>query len=118
MRALILFFAEGFMPVVLIIALVFLYYTLNTVEPDKVSYKITNLGVKVGNSTMDWEVINNFWFSKKLDSEILVLELSAIPGRMNLVINTQDKSKIRQTMKKYAPEEYQKNYLVRPYRSP
>lgn len=103
--ALVLFFAEGFMPVILIVALVFLYYTLNTVEPEKIAYKITNLGVKVANRRQDWEVITKYWFSKKMDTEVLVLELSIIPRRLDLVINKGDEERIRKAMKGYAPED-------------
>jgi hypothetical protein len=103
--ALVLFFAEGFMPVILIVALVFLYYTLNTVEPEKITYKITNLGVKVADRRLDWEVVSKFWFSKKMDTKILVLELSIIPRRLDLVINPKDINVIRKAMKGHAPED-------------
>ena len=39
--ALILFLVEGFMPVILIISLFFLFYALSTVEPEKIEYKVT-----------------------------------------------------------------------------
>src|ERR1035437_3250582 len=42
--SLVLFLAEGVMPVVLIVAFVFLYYVLSTVPPENVEYKITNKG--------------------------------------------------------------------------
>ena len=102
--ALVLFFAEGFMPVLLIVALVFLYYTLNTVEPEKITYKITNLGVKVADRRLDWEVVSKYWFSKKMDTKVLVLELSIIPRRLDLVINPKDEDAIRKAMKGHAPE--------------
>src|ERR1700690_777652 len=44
--SLVLFLAEGLMPVVLIVALVFLYYVLSTVPPENIEYKITSKGVK------------------------------------------------------------------------
>src|SRR3989304_4840218 len=44
--SLILFLAEGLMPVILIVALVFLYYVLSTVPPENIEYKITTKGVK------------------------------------------------------------------------
>ena len=102
--ALVLFFAEGFMPVLMIVALVFLYYTLNTVEPGKIEYKITNLGVKVSEKMIDWEVIKGFWFSKKMDTQVLVLELKTVPGRVDLVINQEEKEKIKEAMGQHVPE--------------
>ena len=35
---LILFFAEGFMPVILIVSIIFLVYVLTTVEPENISF--------------------------------------------------------------------------------
>ncbi|KKP31069.1 MAG: hypothetical protein UR20_C0044G0007, partial [Candidatus Woesebacteria bacterium GW2011_GWE2_31_6] len=43
--SLIIFLAEGAMPVILIISLVFLYYVMSTVPPENIEYKITNKGV-------------------------------------------------------------------------
>src|SRR5690348_11084601 len=44
---LVLFLIDGFLPVILIISLVFLVYVLSTVEPENIQYKITNLGIKM-----------------------------------------------------------------------
>src|SRR3989344_1109885 len=52
---LILFLIEGVMPVLLIIALVFLFYILSTVEPETITYAITNMGVKIADRTTPWE---------------------------------------------------------------
>lgn len=102
---LILFLVEGFMPVILIISLVFLLYVMNTVEPENIEYKITNKGIKVGGKRTDWELINRFWFSRRFDSELLVTETLSLPGRMEFVINSEDKEKIRKTLSSFVPEE-------------
>ena len=70
-----------------------------------VTYKITSLGVKVANRRIDWEVISKYWFSKKMDTRVLVLELSVIPRRLDLVIDSKDENAIRKVMKGYAPED-------------
>jgi hypothetical protein len=103
--ALVLFFAEGFMPVLLIVALVFLYYTLNTVEPEEIIFSITNTGVRIADRKIEWEIVKKYWFSKKMDTQVLVLGLGIIPGRMDLVINPGDEERIRKAMKGHAPEE-------------
>jgi len=41
---LVIFIAEGWVPVVLLLSLAFLYYILNTVEPRKTEYSFTNRG--------------------------------------------------------------------------
>jgi hypothetical protein len=101
----IIFIVEGAMPVILMIALIFLFYILSSVRPENIDYKITNLGVKIGDTTTHWGDIKRFWYSKRGNDEILVLDMTSFTGRLELVINTKDKDKIRQTLKKYIPEE-------------
>jgi hypothetical protein len=102
---LILFLVEGFMPVVLIIALIFLFYILSTVEPEKIQYKITNRGIKVADKRTDFPLCLRFWFTKRFDNELLVVEIATIPGRLELVINPVDKEQIRKALLIYLPEE-------------
>ena len=102
---LVLFLIEGFMPVVLIVSLVFLFYVLSTVEPEKIEYKITNKGVKVVGKRTDWQVMVRFWFSRRFDNELLVIETLGLPGRMELVIDSQDKDKIKKALSAYLLEE-------------
>ncbi len=102
---LILYFAEGVMPVILIIAVVFLYYVMATVEPETVEYAITNKGVKFADKTTAWEVLTRFWFTKRLDTALLVFEMVTLPGRLELVINDKDKDDLRKVLTDYVIEE-------------
>ena len=102
---LILFLAEGAMPVILIVSLIFLYYVMSTVTPDEIEYKITNKGVKVGGKRTDWQFLGRFWFGKRYDSELLVLETASIPNRMELVIKPEVKEEVRKNLKEYLSEE-------------
>ena len=101
----ILFIVEGAMPVVLLIALVFLFYILSTVEPETIEYAVTNKGIKVADRRNDWELFTRFWFTKRLNTDLLILETLVVPGRLELVINDSDKEKIRKTLSLYIPEE-------------
>lgn len=103
--SLILFLAEGVMPVLLIISLVFLYYVLSTVEPEKIEYKLTNKGVKMAGNLTPWGLVTRFWFIKRFDSDMLVLETMGIPGRMELVVNPENKEFIKKEASAYAPFE-------------
>jgi hypothetical protein len=100
--SLVLFLVEGFMPVVLIISLVFLFYVLNTVEPEKINYQITTRGVKFAGRQTPWEVIGRHWFTRRYDSQILVLELGVLPGRLEMVIDPGDKEKISTALSDYS----------------
>jgi hypothetical protein len=102
---LILFLAEGVMPVLLIASIIFLYYVYSNVEPEVVRYKITTKGVRIENGLTELETITSFCFTKKLDKELLVLQILKIPGRLELVINTNDKDGIRKALSSYVTEE-------------
>ncbi len=101
----IIFIVEGAMPILLMIALIFLFYVLSTVRPENIDYRISNLGVKIGESRTDWNMITRFWFLKRANDEILVFDLTALPGRLEYVYIAKDQQKIREILKKYIPEE-------------
>jgi hypothetical protein len=102
---LILFLIEGVMPVILIISIVFLYYVMSTVAPESIAYAITNLGVKIADKRTDWDYLTRFWFSKRFDSDLLVFEMDALPGRLELVIDGKDKEKLREVLVDFVIEE-------------
>lgn len=102
---LILLLTEGFMPVILLISLIFLFYILNTVEPENIVYKITNKGIKVGDKKTQWELLSNFWITRRYDYNLLVFGMFVLPGRMELVINSEDKEIIKKTVSIYVTEE-------------
>ena len=102
---LVLFLAEGWLPVVLIISLLFLFYVMNTVEPEIIKYQITTRGIRIAGKRTDWSIMRHFWFTKRYDSELLVVGTTSLPGRMELVIDPAKKAAIRKTLLKYLPEE-------------
>jgi len=98
---LVLFLVDGWIPVVLIVSLVFLFYVLSTVEPENIEYKITNQGVKIAGSRTDWELTRRFWFTKRFDSEVLVIETATLPGRLEFVIKPESKAQIQEAISKH-----------------
>jgi len=103
--SLVLFLIEGILPVILIISLVFLFYILSTVEPDNIEYKLTNRGIKIAGKSTPWNFMFRFWFTKRFDSELLIIETARIPGRLELVMDMQVKEKLRQNLLRYIDEE-------------
>lgn len=102
---LVLFIAEGAMPVVLLIAIVFLFYVLSTVKPEEIEYKITNKGIKIAGNKTDWQFMNRFCFTKKGLNDVLLIETYVIPGRLELVVNAGDIEVIRKNLLENVPEE-------------
>lgn len=103
--SLVVFLAEGIMPVLLIISLVFLYYVLTTVQPDEIEYKITSKGIRVDGKITEWQFLNRYWFSNRFGNEILIFETSFLPGRIEMVINSELKESLKKEISAYIPYE-------------
>jgi hypothetical protein len=103
--SIILFVAEGLMPVILLVSLIFLFYVLSTVPPENIEYKITNMGVNIAGKKTGWQNIVRFWFSSKTGSDILTFSTVMLPGRMELVINPEIKDKLKKEISAYVPYE-------------
>jgi hypothetical protein len=101
----VLFLIEGWLPVILVISLVFLFYVMATVEPEVIEYRITNLGIRIAGKLTDWNIMGRFWFTKRLDNELLVIETRTLPGRLELVITPEIKEKIRKELAEYLTHE-------------
>jgi len=97
---LVIFLVEGFMPILLLISLLFLFYVLSTVEPETIEYQITSLGIRIADKTTEWEMMKQFWFTKRFGCELLVIEIFRIPGRIELVIGEGKKTEIKKELEK------------------
>ncbi len=102
---LVLFFVEGWLPVILVISLVFLVYVMSSVEPESIEYKISNQGIKVAGKRTDWRAMTRFWFSKRLGVDLLVIETWKLPGRLEVVINPELKKEITKEISRFLPHE-------------
>jgi hypothetical protein len=103
--SLVLFLAEGIMPVILIISLVFLYYVLSTVQPENIEYKVTTKGIRISNKLTEWQVLNSFWFSDRFDNHLMIIDTSIIPGRTEIVVNPEVEEEIKRQVSAYIPYE-------------
>ena len=102
---LILFLIDGVLPVILIVSLIFLFYILNTVEPEQVNYAITNYGIKVGAKLTEWGAMGRFWFANKYGREVLVIETANFPGRLEMFVDTKVKVDIKKYISDYLTHE-------------
>lgn len=101
----VLFIIEGFMPVILLVSVVFLFYVMSTIPPTDIEYKITNFGVRVGESKTEWALMGRYWFTNRANADLLVVEIARIPGRMELVIKEDLKPQIKKTLDQYLVHE-------------
>jgi len=102
---LVLFLAEGWMPVILLVSLIFLYYIMNTVEPETIEYKVTTKGIYMAKKRTEWNQLSRFWFTKRLENELLTIETFTFPGRIEFIIPIERKEEIRKTLSSYLLEE-------------
>jgi hypothetical protein len=104
LTSVILFFIKEFFLIIALMSALFLYYVLSTVPPQKLKYKITNRGIYFGETRYEWELLSRFWMTKSLDSEMIHFEtLLRFPKQISLVINLEDKDKIKEIVIKKLP---------------
>ena len=77
-----------FLLVGVILSLSFVVYVLATVEPETIEHKIVKSGLVSGNHAYLWEELKSFWFEKKYEQELLVIETKLrFPGRLFILIS-------------------------------
>lgn len=100
----VLFFVKEFFLIIALMSALFLYYVLSTIPPEKLKYKITNRGVYFGETRYEWELLSRFWMGKTFDSEMIHFEtILRFPAQISLVINPEDKEKIKEIVVKKLP---------------
>jgi hypothetical protein len=100
----ILFLVKEFFLIGALVSALFLYYVLSTVTPQNIKYKITNRGVYYGESRYQWDMFDRFWFKKSLSNELIHFEtILRFPRQISLVINSNDKDKIKTFVVKRLP---------------
>ncbi len=81
-------FGEYFL-VGVIMALVFVVYVLASAAPETIEHKITNMGITSGGRAFLWEELDSFWFDKKGDDRLLVVETKLhFPSRLIILLTT------------------------------
>lgn len=98
---LILFFIEGWLPVAVVVSIVFLIYVLTTIAPEEIDYKITTRGIVISGSRNSWNTLGRFWFSSRFDSELLIVESANLAGRIEVVIDPTKKDEMTRELSRY-----------------
>ncbi|MBD3279650.1 MAG: hypothetical protein GF390_02985 [Candidatus Pacebacteria bacterium] len=85
--SLILFFAGQFLPIAVVVSVVFLVYVLAVIPPNQVTNKITTYGIRVEDNLYYWDELGRFWFEDKAKQRLLQIETIRFPGRITLLLN-------------------------------
>ncbi len=110
--SLILFFANQFLPIAVVMALGFLTYVLASVPPDMIENKITTYGLHSGEHMVYWFEMGRFWFTKKFGLYIMHVETSRFPFRVMMLFSEGEKAHVEQHMKQYLLEESPKPTMI------
>jgi hypothetical protein len=86
-------FSEFFL-VGVILALVFVVFVLALAAPEMIEHKITNMGITSGGKAFLWEELDSFWFDKRGDDRLLVVQTKLrFPGRLIILLtNVSDRT--------------------------
>ena len=86
-------FSEFFL-VGVILALIFVVFVLALAVPDTIEHKITNMGITSGGRAFLWDELDSFWFDKRGDDRLLVVQTKLrFPGRLIILLtNVSDRT--------------------------
>ena len=103
----ILFLFKEWLLIATIASLLFVYYVLSTVEPEKIEHKITSRGIIYAGEMYYWEIISQFWFSEKYAQRLINFELrgEGFVHRLILMVGEGDEKTIKSILTKYILEQ-------------
>ena len=81
-------FGEFFL-VGVIIAIVFMVFVLSTSVPNTIEHRVNGMGIVSGEKAFLWEELDSFWFEKKGDDRILMVQTRMrFPTRLIMILTT------------------------------
>lgn len=100
----ILFLFSQYVMMVLVLALVFLSYALNTVPPHNFHYRLTTEGIMVEDHFFIWQELYDFYFKKQSGEEVMVIRTKVLfPGELYITLGEMHKDHIIQILLPYLP---------------
>lgn len=107
--AVIFFFIEGLMPVLLIAAIVFMIFAVSRTAPGVAEHTLTDRGIYTGGQLYQWESMRQFWFSSQWGKDLIHILINRWPGQLILVLPDKDDKvtidTLKKTVGKYMPLE-------------
>ena len=98
----ILFFIKEWLLIAAILSFTFLVYILNTVPPEEIENKITNKGITSANHTYLWDDLREFWFTKKFNQKMIVIQTKiSFPKRVLILIDDSLEKQVKDALLPY-----------------
>ena len=100
----ILFLFSQYLLMLVVLSLVFVAFTLNTVAPSNFKYRISTEGITVEDHFFLWQELYDFYFKKKEGIDVVhVRTHSFIPGELTLTLGDIDREHIKSALLPYLP---------------
>jgi hypothetical protein len=96
--SMILFFSGQFLPIAVVISVVFLLYVLQVIPPQDIKHTITTHGISVEGNLYYWQELGRFWFEKKHEQLLLNIETARFPGRVTLVFPAERRQEVTEIL--------------------
>jgi hypothetical protein len=91
-------FTQNFLLIFVMICLILLTYSLNTIPPKDATHEITNRGLHVYGDLITWEKIKAFWITKRKDKLLFNFEIqdkpTLNPRKLIILVGQGDVTKI------------------------
>lgn len=95
---LILFFANQFLPIALVISIAFVSYVLASVPPENVENVISNFGIHSGKFFAYYEEMGRFWFTRRFRQHVLHIEVNKFPFRMLMIVPDDQRKEVEELL--------------------
>lgn len=96
--------AREFLLIGALLSFAFVIYVLGFTPPEDVTYKVSTQGVTIGDHFYFWSELDSFWFESKEGQTVLhILTNFHFPGRLMLLLGSQDEEQIKRTVARYLP---------------
>lgn len=87
-----------------LLALAFVVYVLNFVEPEEIEYKLTSQGITIGEHFYHWNELDSFWIKEKDGFKILyVLTRLRFPGMLMVLMGNTAEEEVKKVVGKFLP---------------
>lgn len=100
----ILFLFSEFILMLVVLSLVFLAFTLNSVPPSNFRYRISTEGLTIEDHFFLWQELYDFYFKKREGVNVVHIRThSFLPGELTLTLGNIDRNRIKEVLLPYLP---------------
>jgi hypothetical protein len=100
----ILFLFSEYMLMLVVLALLFVAFSLSSVAPDNFKYRISTEGVTIEDHFFLWQELYDFYFKKREGVDVVHIRThSFIPGELTLTLGPIDREHVKSVLLPYLP---------------